>query len=63
MLKLGATHYHVTRCGEIDQPHTIEDSVRVEAELSDSEAKDTFRPTFALKSPRTIFASWGGHLS
>ena len=41
MLELGTTHYHVTRRGEIDQPHTVGGSVRVEAELSDSGAKDT----------------------
>ena len=41
MLKLGAPYYHVTRRGEIDQSLTIGGSVRMEAELSDSGAKDT----------------------
>ena len=41
MLKLGATYYHVMRCSEIDRPHTIGGSIRLEAELSDSGAKDT----------------------
>ena len=42
ILKLGAIHYHVTRCGEIHQPHTIVGSVPMEAELSGSGSKDTF---------------------
>ena len=39
MLKPGDTYYHTTHRGEIDQSHTIGGSVRMEAELSDSEAK------------------------
>ena len=45
---------------EVDQPHTIGGSVRMEAELSDNGAKMSSRPTFTLKSSRTIFASWAG---
>ena len=51
MLKLAATYYQCTRRSEIDQPHTIGGSVRVEAKLCDSGAKNIIPPTFALKSP------------
>ena len=33
MLEAGATKYHVSQGGEIDQPHTVGRSCRVEAEL------------------------------
>ena len=42
IMKLGAIYDHVTRHSEIDQPHTIGGSGRVDDELSDSGAKDTF---------------------
>ena len=42
MLKPGATDYHASRRGEIDQPHAVWRSSRVEAKLSDSGTKDTF---------------------
>ena len=40
---------HVTRRGEIDQPHTIGGSVRVEAELCDRGDKDTFPNDLSIK--------------
>ena len=49
MLKLGATYYHVTRRGEIDQPHIIGGSVCEEVELSDYETKDTFPLDLRIK--------------
>ena len=59
MLELGATHYHDTRRGEIDQPHTVGGRVRVEAELSDSGAKDTFPPDLRIKIPEDDFCVMG----
>ena len=49
VLKPGATNYHITRCGEIDQPYTIGGSVCVESELPDSGAKDTFSSDLRIK--------------
>ena len=49
MLKLGATYYHATRRGEIDKHHAIGVSVRVEAKLSNSGAKDIFSPDLRIK--------------
>ena len=40
----GATYYHVTRHGEIDQSNTGRDCDRMEAQLTDSVTKDTFPP-------------------
>ena len=54
---------HVTRRGEIDQPHTIGGSVRVEAELSDSGAKDTFPPDLGIKISEDDFCVMGRALS
>ena len=44
MLEPDATDYHVSRRGEIDQPHAVERSCRVDAELSDSGTKDSLLP-------------------
>ena len=51
ILKPGATDYHVSRCGEIDQPHAVWRSRRVEAELSDSGTKDTFLHHLRIEIP------------
>ena len=49
MLKHGVRYYHVTRRGETNEPHTIGGSVRMEAELSDSAAKDNFPPDLRIE--------------
>ena len=59
MLKLSATHYHVTRRDEIDQPHSIGGSVHVEAELSHSGAKDTFPLDLRIKISENDFCALG----
>ena len=59
MLKLGAAYYHVTRRGEIDQPHTIGDSVRMKAELFASGAKDIFLPNLRIKTLEHDFLVMG----
>ena len=51
MLKSGARDYHVWRRDEIDQPHAVRQSYRVEAELSGSGTKDTFLPNLRIKIP------------
>ena len=64
MLKPGAIYYHVThRMVKSNQPHTFVDSVLVEAELSDSGAKNTFPPNLRIKISETIFELWAGHLT
>ena len=50
MLKPGATDYHVSRRGEIDQPHAVRRSCRVEAKLFDSGTKDTFLANLRIES-------------
>ena len=55
MLEPGATDYHVSRRGEIDQPHAVRRSCRVEAELSDSGTKDTFFPDLHIEVPEDNF--------
>ena len=59
VLKPDATLYHVTRRSEIDQPSTIGGSVRVEVELSDSGAKDTFPPDVRIKISEDDFCVMG----
>ena len=51
MLKPGAIDFHVSRRGEIDQPHVVGRSCRVEAELSDSVTKYTFLPNLRIEIP------------
>lgn len=55
MLKLGATHSDLTRRAEIDQPHTSNGNVVMEAELSDSKAKDIFSPELCFKIPKDFW--------
>ena len=52
MLEPGAKYYHVSRSSEIDQPHVVWRSCRVEAELCDSETKDTCLPEFRVEIAR-----------
>ena len=59
MVKLGGTYYHVTCGGEIDQPHTIGGGIRVEAELCDSGAKDTFPSELRIKISEDNFCVIG----
>ena len=55
MLKLGATYYHLTHYNEIDQPHTIGFNGRMDPELTDSWAKDTFPSDLRKKISETDF--------
>ena len=52
MLKLGATYYHVTCRGEINQPPIIGGNVGVEDERSNSGAKYTFPSDLRIKIMR-----------
>ena len=45
------TDYHVSRRGEIDQPHAVRRSCRVEAELCHSGTKDTFLANLRIEIP------------
>ena len=51
MVEPGATDYHVSRRGEIDQPHAVWRSCQVEAELSDSGTKDIILPNLCVEIP------------
>ena len=51
MLKPFAIDYHVSRRCEIDQPHAIRRSCRVEPKLSDSGTKDTLLPNLRIEIP------------
>ena len=54
MLLPGATDYHVSRRAEIDQPHAVARSCRVEAKLSDNGTKYTFLTDLRCPIPWTL---------
>ena len=49
MLEASATDYHISSHCEIDQPHAVGRSCRVEAELSDSWTEETFLPNLRVE--------------